>query len=63
MTYIRCLNMMDIHGRRSMRLLAALVPMANNELTGSRPGGERTDMAVLMPVAEERTYRSAVSSE
>jgi hypothetical protein len=46
--------MMDIHGRRSMRWLAALVTLANNELTGSCPGGGRTDMAVLMPVAEER---------
>lgn len=38
--------MMDIHGRRSMRLLDALVPLANNKLTGSRPGGGRMDLAI-----------------
>lgn len=44
--------MMDIHGRVCMRRLAALVPLANNELTGSRPGGGRTDIAVLVLLAK-----------
>ena len=45
--------MMDIHGQVCMRRLAALVPMANNELTGSRPGGGRTDLPVSRVIGIE----------